>query len=91
MAMVGAATDADDAQVGPVPSQGREGGHEVVGVAFVDRCGLVEFGVTLGRGVGSQAAQAAQPRSVGFEPARQVAVSRITPTPSRCPNSANER
>jgi hypothetical protein len=65
MAMVGTAAASDQLQIGKRRQQSRVLVGECGDIANIDLRGCIEFGVTLGRGIGTQSADAANPgRSV---------------------------
>jgi hypothetical protein len=68
MAMIGAAAASDQLQIGQRWQEFRVVLGELGYIADIDLRGGIELGVTLGRGIGLQAADAADPRSLRPSP-----------------------
>src|SRR5689334_3280986 len=72
MAMIGAAAASDQLQIGQRRQEFRVVLGELGHVADIDLRGGIELGVTLGRGIGPQAADAADPRRSALHLATEV-------------------
>jgi hypothetical protein len=72
MAMIGAAAASDQLQIGQRWQEFRVLLGELGYIADIDLRGGIELGVTLGRGIGPQAADAADPRRSALHLASEV-------------------
>ena len=65
--MVGAAASTQDVEMGKLIAQSAVKRTEFRGVAHVEFGRLIQFRMTLARGIGTQAADAAHPRRIGAQ------------------------